>query len=258
MRTWPRRFTFGAMNYERSAVRASASSPPAHKTRPWLALTLPLVPLAAIVAVWAFGGLEHLRSPEQVAALAGSLRDSPAGLAYVLGAFAIGTALFLPVTALMLGTTLAFDPLRGFAYTLLGALLGACITYWAGRFAGSRALDYASGPRLTKFSEELRNHAFRASIFARLLPVGNFTAINLLAGSLRIPFRAFFWGNVVGIAPGALLFTLFAERITASLQAPNKQNLILLGVGAVLLAALVFLRRRWIKRRSGTREDASS
>ncbi len=236
------------MNYEHSALRGQTSHPPAQRPRHFAALVLPLVPLLAIGTAWCFGGLERLRSPEQIAALAASLRESPAGLLYVLGAFALGTALFLPVTGLMLGTTLAFDPARGFAYSFLGALLGASITYWAGRWAGSRALELASGPRLARFSDELRHHAFRASILARLVPVGNFTAINLLAGSLRIPFRAFFFGNVVGILPGALLLTVFADRISASLRAPNVQNLIWLGLGALALLVLLLLRRRWVKR----------
>jgi phospholipase D1/2 len=212
-------------------------------------LLLPLIPLLAIAAIWYFADLSSLKSPERVAETARALRESPLGFVYVLIAFAAGTLLFFPVTALILGTTLAFDALRGFSYAFAGALLGTSITYWVGRMLGSSALDYVSGPKIAKLSEQLRTHAFRASIAARLMPVGNFTAINLLAGSLRIPFAAFFLGNIVGIFPGVLILTLFSDRISEVLSAPNKTNLFLLGGAGLVVLGLMFVVRRWSKQR---------
>jgi len=222
-----------------------------------LTLLAPVIPLITVVAVWYFADLGQYNSPEKVAEAARALREDPFAFVYVLLAFAFGTLLFFPVTALIAGTTLAFDPLRGFSYAFAGALFGACVTYWVGRLAGSAALDYVSGPRIARFREELRTHAFRASVIARFLPVGNFSMINMLVGSMRVPFGKYVLGNIVGIAPGVLFLTLFAEQITTAMRSPSKTNVAVLGAVVVLFVAFGFALKRWYKRReeSATRRS---
>lgn len=223
------------------------------KRRRIIALVAPLVLVLGIVAVWQLADaslLASLKSPERVAQMVGAVRDSPLGTVYVVVGFSVGTLLFVPITGLILGTILAFGPLYGFGYALLGALSASAATYWAGRLSGSLALEYASGPRLTKLCEALRHRAFRASIAARLLPVGNFTVINVLAGSMRIPFRAYFFGNLIGILPGLLFLTFFADKISEAVRNPSKQNLIWVGVVVTLLVALMFALRRYVRRSS--------
>ncbi|MET0342574.1 MAG: VTT domain-containing protein [Polyangiales bacterium] len=229
---------------ERSETTDGASE----RGRLWL--LAPLVPIALIALVWVFADLSALKSPESVASSLRSLRDSPYAVLYVVVGFSFGTLLFLPITALMAGTAIAFDPPRALAFAMLGGLCAASVTYWVGRLSGSAALEIASGPRLRKFGQQMRAHSFRASIVARLLPVGNFTMINLLAGSLRIPFRSYFFGNVVGMVPGTLIVVLFAEQLGAALRNPSKSNLLLAGGVIVGGALLVVLLKQLQKRRA--------
>lgn len=220
-------------------------------------LLAPVVPLVGIGLAWWLGALEGYDSADELALLGKSLRTNPLALPFVLLGFGIGTLMFVPVSALIAGTALAFAPMPSFFYSLLGVLLGATTTYWGGRLLGSRALAYLSGPRLAKFQEELCLHAFRASIAARLLPVGNFTVINVIAGSMRIPFRAFFLGNVVGALPGVLVMTFFVNQLTAALRSPSPKSVALL-VGAVVASVALFwwLRRSWRRRREDADRDA--
>jgi len=182
--------------------------------------------------------------------VARDLRASPVGFAYVLLVFGVGTLLFLPVTPLVLGTMFAFDPLRGFVYASLGVLFAASVTYGAGRLLGSAAVERLSGPRLVKLSRGLHANAFRASIVMRVLPVGHFTVINLLAGSVRIPFRWYFLGNIVGIVPSLLFVTLFADRLREALRSPDPQSIALFVGSVVLIGVFVFVVRRAAKRRA--------
>ncbi|MDB4987680.1 MAG: hypothetical protein JWN04_2858 [Myxococcaceae bacterium] len=234
-------------------VQASSVLTESRRRKP-LTLILPLLPLLAVAAVWYFAGLGELNSSEKTAAAARALRDSPAAFAYVLLAFSAATLLFFPITALITGSVLAFDPLRGFAFAYAGTLLASCVTYWAGRLMGGRALDYVSGPRMLRFGELMRKHAIRASIAARILPVGSFTGINLFAGSLRIPFGWFFVGNLIGIFPGVLFLTLFAERLTAVLRAPSWENLTYLALALTSVATLLLLLRWRGRRRAAARD----
>ena len=230
---------------------AHAGVPPterAPRKRP-IVLLGPLVPVVVVALAWAFGGLDRFDSPESIAEAARSLGDSPIAILYVLLGFGVGTLLFLPVTALIAGTAIAFDPARSVLYSMVGVLFGATTTYWCGRLLGARALDYLSGPRLERIKHELCTRAFRASIIARLLPVGNFTVINLLAGSLRIPFRAYFFGNAIGAAPGVVVFSLFTEQLGQAIRKPTATNIAVLVVSVLLLCALGFWLRRVVMRR---------
>lgn len=226
-----------------------APSPSRPGTRRPLLLIAPLLPVALALIVWLTGGLERVDSPEKIAETARALRDSPLGFGYVMLGFGLGTLLFIPVTALIAGTALAFDPVRGFVFSFVGVLFGASTTYWCGRLLGARTLDYFQGPRLVRIKHELCTRAFRASIVARLLPVGNFTVINLLTGSLRVPFIAYFFGNVVGALPGVIVLALFTDQLSAALRSPSATNITAVGVGLVVLVGLGIWLKRLMRRR---------
>ena len=92
---------------------------------------------------------------------------------------------------------------------------------------------------------QLRRRGFLALAVARLIPVGNFSDINLVAGSLRAPFGGFMLGNAVGVLPGILALALFTDRVARALQAPGTTNLLLL---AALIAAMAWVLA-WLGRR---------
>lgn len=233
---------------EKSALPGSSRSSPNARSRAATYLA-PVIPLVTVAAVWYFADLGRFNSAEKVAAAAEAVRTNPLSPVFVILAFAIGTLLFFPITALMLGTILAFASWRGFALSLTGAMLGSALTYWIGRLAGGAALDRFGGARVARFRHELRTHAVRASILARLLPVGNFSMINMLAGSLRVPFRKFMLGNTIGLVPGVLFLSLFAEQIAAAIRSPSKTNVTLAIAAGGLLFVLGWLLKRWLARR---------
>jgi uncharacterized membrane protein YdjX (TVP38/TMEM64 family) len=202
---------------------------------------LPLIPLAALVVAWLCGALDRFDSPAKVADLLGALRGEPLALGYVLAGFVVGALSFVPITALIAGTLLAFKASPGFWYALLGVQLAAAATYWFGRALGAHSLQYLSGPRITKLKRQLTEHAVRASASARVLPVGNFTLINWLIGGMRVPFHRFMLGNLLGSLPGLLVFAVFAERLGSALRDPQPGQLAValgVGVGALLLGYL--------------------
>ncbi len=211
-----------------------------------LALALPLLTIAAL---WAFTDLGLYRSPSEVAQALRVVGEQPLGVFYVPVGFALATVVFIPVTALILGTTLAFEPLRGFVFSMAGGLLGASMAYGAGRLLGGTIVDGFGGKRFAQFTGQLRTHAFRSSLILHLLPFGNFTAVNLLAGSLRVPFGGFLVGTALGLLPGVVFLTFLKGHLPDVLRDPSLVNLTLLGAGVVLAIGLGWLLRRWAKRR---------
>src|SRR4029077_4300646 len=97
---------------------------------------LALMALLGLAAVWRFTPLWTLLDIDHIVALGRALRATPAAPLLVLGGYVAGALVFFPITAMLAATALVFDPGRALAYGLIGALLGAMVTYGIGRLIG--------------------------------------------------------------------------------------------------------------------------
>lgn len=196
-----------------------------------------IVPMALVF--WFWNSLPaDVSSTDRVFALLHTMREHPLSFVYVCAAFAVLGLAFVPITALIGATALVFDPAQAFVFSLCGALVSACLAYGVGRLAGSHVLRQLQGPRLRKLRRRLHAQAFRATVVARLLPVGNFSVINMFAGALRVPFLAYAAGNVVGMSFGIGGITFLADRLAAAWHAPSFSNIALLLVYVAGLFAI--------------------
>jgi phosphatidylserine/phosphatidylglycerophosphate/cardiolipin synthase-like enzyme/uncharacterized membrane protein YdjX (TVP38/TMEM64 family) len=211
---------------------------PAKVRRPTVRSLLATVGMILPVAVvlWFWNSLpDDVSSGERVTQIITAVQHHPLGFAYVCLAYALLGLAFVPITALIAATAIVFDPGRAFVYSLSGALLSAAVAYGVGRLVGSTALRHLDGPRLRKLRARLHEQAFRATVVARLLPVGNFTVINLFAGALRVPFVSFLAGNMIGMSFGIGGLTILADRLSLVWRAPTVSNVAILGLYVVAL-----------------------
>jgi uncharacterized membrane protein YdjX (TVP38/TMEM64 family) len=137
------------------------------------------------------------------------------------------------------------------------------VTYGVGRgilLGGRRRVAWLSGPRLAALRGHLMKRSLLAIVAARLLPIGNFSIINMVAGVLKVPLRTFVLGNAIGLLPGILALTIFANRLGRTLRHPHPGNLLVLGVVVLAIVALLaWLRRRitrLIRRETPARKHA--
>ena len=164
---------------------------------PMAGLGILLAPLIVLSIAWHTHYLRSLVVFERVVDLIDAIRDSAAPVLYVvLGFLLLGFGL-CPVTLLLTLTVLAFGPLPARATPCSQVWSAPVVSTGSGACWVASPLDYLRGPRMSKLRADLRRRGFRATIAARLFPLGNFTAINLLAGALYVPFGAFFLGNLV-------------------------------------------------------------
>lgn len=221
-----------------------------------LAYAALLVALLAIASIWRFTPLHEFMVVERIVGIGRVVRDDPYAGLYVFGAFVAGGLSFFPVTLLIAATALLFDPWRGFAFALGGALTSASATYGVGRLLGRPIVErMLRQPRMRRFRKELQRRSFAAIFGARLIPVGNFSVVNLLAGALEIPFRSYFLGNVFGVLPGILGLTIFADRLHDTLANPGVGNVsALLLILAAIVGTIVLIRRAL--RRAGASDAA--
>jgi uncharacterized membrane protein YdjX (TVP38/TMEM64 family) len=157
--------------------------------------------------------------------------------------------LFLPVNVMIAATGAAFGPLLGFVYGLVGSLVAAAVVFGLGRVTGRDLVRRFAGRRINAVSRRLNRHGLWAMTLLRLLPVAPFSLVNLVAGASEIRFRDFMLGSVFGIAPGAVLMTLFGDRLGAWLRRPDAANLAILGGVTLAAVALAVALRHWSRRR---------
>jgi len=193
-------------------------------------------------------------SAQNIGRLMRSVHAHPLGPLAVCCFFAALASAFVPVTALITATALVFDPAQAFAYSMAGALLSAAFSRVLGQLASGPVQRRMRGPKSQKFREQLHSHAFSATVAARILPLGNFAAINLLAGSLAVPWLPFLLGNIAGMSFGIAALTLLTDRFVAVFSAPTPLNIAVTAALLLLvLAASIALSRAVARRRRDVR-----
>jgi phosphatidylserine/phosphatidylglycerophosphate/cardiolipin synthase-like enzyme/uncharacterized membrane protein YdjX (TVP38/TMEM64 family) len=208
--------------------------------RPVLRTAAVLVALAALAGAWRWTALRHWIEPAHVAALLETYRLHPIAPLVVIGAYVAGGALMVPVNLLILGTALAFGPLLGPVYSLLGALASATATYWAGRLLGRGAVRRLAGSRLGRLGRHLARRGVLTMTAVHLLPIAPFTIVNLVAGASRLRFGSYLAGTALGMLPGILLLGLVGDRLAHLLRAPSARNLAaFIALGVLLATALL-------------------
>ena len=237
------------------------SSEKAPKTGGGMAL-LRIVPLAALVlalaAFWWFGLNEYLTFS--------ALRDNRemlrswveaegiwAGLAFI-AVYAFATALSVPGAALFtISSGFFFGPWWGPVLSIIGATLGATLSFLAARTAFAAPLRARLGGALHRMEQGFRKNAFSYLLFLRLVPVFPFWLVNLVSAFLDVPLTTFLLATFIGIIPAAIVYcgvgnglgAVFDRGETPDLSVIFKPEILLPLLGLAALALVPVLYRRW-------------
>jgi membrane protein DedA with SNARE-associated domain len=127
--------------------------------------------------------------------------------------------------------------------------LGAICSFWLGRRLGHTGLERVHWLHLTpkrlKWPERFfKRHGAKAVFIARFIPLFPPVAANLLAGMAKMPWRIFYFYNLMGSAVYAISYTLigyFFGKKWKLLQAwlgPTALYLILAGITLIALGVI--------------------
>jgi uncharacterized membrane protein YdjX (TVP38/TMEM64 family) len=204
---------------------------PTHIQIPWLRSAAACV--ALIVPVL----LVTLLAASHAAFIAQFVHAGPVLIWLWLG-YVLAASLFVPLSLLLGAICTVLEPGTACLFALSGALLSASLAHALGRQFRSLTLRFVRGQRARVLQHSARRRAFRATLIARLVPLGNFTASNLLAGALNVPFPHFFLGNLVGLSCGVGALLLFTKRALIAVDAPSAWNIGLCVTAAASMIAL--------------------
>ncbi len=159
--------------------------------------------------------------------------------------FAVLTTLFIPATLFTIPSGIIFGIWWGTVLSVLGATLGAVISFFISRFLGkefiAKLLERTYLNKIIKIDYELEEHGFHHTLILRLMPFVPFVFLNYALGVSRIRFKDYFLATLLGLIPTIFIFSYFGASL-ASL------NWISITVSVVLLA-IVFLAGRYFRKK---------
>jgi uncharacterized membrane protein YdjX (TVP38/TMEM64 family) len=204
-----------------------------------------LLILLALAAAWRWSPLSEWIDSENLAAWAREIRGHPMSFLGVLGAYVIGGVIMIPITLLVGVTAMVFAPTWGALYAWSGCLLNAWVTYLMGSGLGKQTVRKLAGQRLNRMSRQLAKQGILSVAIMRNIPIAPFTIVNIIAGASHIKLKDYLIGTAVGMLPGILAITIFADRLLHAIQNPDWINAL---IAAVLAIALI-VGSWWTKKR---------
>lgn len=169
------------------------------------------------------------------------IRASEAAPVLYMIIYAGATALAIPGSVLTLAGGALFGVVWGTIYTTIAANIGANIAFGVARYLGRDGIRKLAGSRLDKVDRAAENHGFRGLFTLRLVPVVPFNALNFGAGLTSISWGNYALATAIGIFPGTVVYTMFADALLAGSQEASREALLRVLVSGALLIFLSFL-----------------
>ncbi|MGO4273440.1 TVP38/TMEM64 family protein [Paenibacillus sp. TAF58] len=148
--------------------------------------------------------------------------------------YAVRPLILFPASVLSLTGGLAFGPVWGTVYTIVGATIGAVLSFWLARFLGNKLVSTRSKEKWGKLEKQLQQKGFIYILLLRLIPLFPFDLISYGAGVAKVNFSAFLFGTLLGIIPGT-----FAYSFLGSSFLHEKKSYIVIAVIVFVLVTLI-------------------
>ena len=215
--------------------------------------------LLSISLAWRLTPLKESVDFETIIGWQQSLKDHPAALFWVAGAYLAGSLVLFPVTVLNVATIAAFGPLLGNAYGFAGWFCSAALGFGIGRVMGRELVHKLVRSRNHPLLHRAGRHGFLTVLSMRILPIAPFTVVNLFVGAAGIRFADFFLATLIGRIPGIVTLTLFGVQLENFLRRPDAESSLLLALAILLIPlATALLCRRFAAQQVRGRNSTDS
>ena len=145
----------------------------------------------------------------------------PVGLLVYALAYTVATVLFLPGSLLTLAAGAAFGLLRGLGAVLVGASVGAALSFLVSRHLARRRVEewIQSKPRFSAVDRAVAKEGWKIVFLTRLSPIFPFNFQNYAYGLTRISFWHYALASAIGIIPGSFLYVYLGSVGRSGLEA---------------------------------------
>jgi phosphatidylserine/phosphatidylglycerophosphate/cardiolipin synthase-like enzyme/uncharacterized membrane protein YdjX (TVP38/TMEM64 family) len=220
-----------------------------HRAKPlWKKAAWTMLALLGLALVWRYTPLADLLTAEHVSSWARTLSAYWWAPIILVLAYTPASLIMFPRPLLTLSAVVAFGAWLGFFYAVFGILLSAAVHYVAGRMLHRDTVRRLAGEKLNRMTHALRERGLLAITALRLVPLAPFAVEGFVAGAVRIKLWHFLVGTLIGILPGALAATIFADQLQTALSGDHQVNWWLVAGVAVIFGLGIWVVRRWFNR----------
>ncbi|MDH4043313.1 MAG: VTT domain-containing protein [Gemmatimonadota bacterium] len=206
------------------------------------------VRLAALVALLGLAWLAARLTPvgtfvtrDGALALLATVRGSASAPVLFAVVYALATALALPGSVLTIVGGAAFGFGWGAVLTTIGANLGANAAFGIARALGRGGIQRLTRGRLGGLDRATEQRGFWGLLVLRLIPLVPFNALNFGAGLTAMRWRDYAAATLLGILPGTLVYTFFADALVRGSTEASHDAYVRLWIAAGLLLLLSVL-----------------
>ncbi|NIR43808.1 MAG: TVP38/TMEM64 family protein [Gemmatimonadetes bacterium] len=229
------------------------AEPPAEKPRTGRRLGIRVVILVVIflggLATFRWTPLAEYANPEVIAEFFRGLGSPWWSPLVFIPLYAISVALGMPGTIPTLAGGAIYGVARGMLYNTIAANLGALAAFLVARYLGRDFVARILKGKAAALDEKIGDHGLGTILYLRLIPLVPFNALNFGAGLSRISLRDYVLGSLIGMLPGTLVYTYFADALIRGTREARTEALLHFLAAASLLIAFTLLTA-WIRRRT--------
>jgi phosphatidylserine/phosphatidylglycerophosphate/cardiolipin synthase-like enzyme/uncharacterized membrane protein YdjX (TVP38/TMEM64 family) len=218
---------------EREIVEETAKTTPA-----WGKLFLLLSLVIGLTLLWRATPLAGVISPENVIEWARDFASHWWAPLVVMALFTPACLVMFPRPLITLAAVIAFGPVLGFAYSLVGITASALVTYFIGRRMRRDTVRRLAGAKLDRMAEVLKKYGLLAMTLLRLVPIAPFAIESIVAGAIHMKVWHVAVGTAIGLLPGTLATTIFGDQIETALSGGSINWWVVGGVLGVLGAGV--------------------
>lgn len=159
--------------------------------------------------------------------------------------YTVRPLIFFPASVLSIAGGLAFGAWLGTLYTIIGATLGAMLSFYVAKTFGKSLVRREWTGNAGKIQSQMEQNGFFYVLLFRFIPAINFDLISYAAAFAKVRFTSFALATLIGIIPGT-----FAYNFLGSSFVSGNPKIIILAVlvFAVLTVVPILIRNRWNKK----------
>jgi uncharacterized membrane protein YdjX (TVP38/TMEM64 family) len=110
---------------------------------------------------------------------------------------------------------------------------------------------------MNRLSRRLARKGILAVVVVRNIPMAPFAIVNMVAGASHIKLKDFLLGTALGMLPGIVANTVFADRVVAAVKNQDWKNIIVAAGIAMILVIGGWLTQKRLRSRGWNKNNAT-
>ena len=212
-----------------------------------------LVVIAAAIAAIYFSPLRDYLSRDEIRKAAEHLRGYWYGPLVFIALSAISCIFAVPASIFVLAAGAIWGWFMGGIYAIAGAMIGATLSFLAGRFMGEGLID-RFGKAGQYVAKQVDHAGFKSLLVLRCIPGIPFAVLNYGAGVARVKLSDFVLATFVGCSPSTFVFAYCADALINGSMSEGEavQRLIIVAILMISIIVIPGMLRKRLQRSTNT------